>query len=56
MPTTVIRITLEDHDGGTRMVLTSTFPSLEDMERLVEMGMEEGLQQSMGQMDALLAD
>jgi uncharacterized protein YndB with AHSA1/START domain len=56
MPMTATRITLEDHGGGTRMVLTSTFPSLEDMERLVEMGMEEGLQQSMGQMDALLAE
>jgi uncharacterized protein YndB with AHSA1/START domain len=52
---TATRITLEDHGGGTRMVLTSTFPSLEDMERLIEMGVEEGLQQAMGQMDALLA-
>jgi hypothetical protein len=37
------------------MELASTFPSVEAMEQLVAMGMEEGIREAMGQMDALLA-
>jgi hypothetical protein len=36
------------------MILTSTFPTEEDMAKLIEMGMQEGLTLAMGQMDALL--
>ncbi len=54
MPTTTARIRLSEHGGGTRMEMRSTFASREEMERLAEMGMVEGLQQSVGQMDALL--
>ncbi len=46
---------LTEHDGGTRMELRSTFDSREQMEQLLSMGMDEGLQQAVGQMDALLA-
>ncbi|CAM5352658.1 SRPBCC family protein [Streptomyces pilosus] len=56
MPTTSVRVTLTEHDGGTRMELRSVFDTREQMERLAEMGMVEGLSQSVGQMDALLAD
>ncbi|GAB2880171.1 SRPBCC domain-containing protein [Streptomyces deserti] len=55
MPTTTARVRLTEHDGGTRMELRSVFDSREDMERLVNMGMVEGLQQAVGQIDALLA-
>lgn len=55
MPTTTVDVQLTEHDGGTRMQLRSTCASREDMEKLVEMGAVEGLQQSVGQMDALLA-
>jgi uncharacterized protein YndB with AHSA1/START domain len=55
MPTTSTRVTFEDQPGGTRMVMTSTFPSVEDMEKLIEMGMDEGIKAAMGQMDAILA-
>ena len=54
-PTTVIRMRLTTRDGGTRMELLSTFDSLEQMEQLIDMGMAEGMKQSVGQMDALLA-
>jgi uncharacterized protein YndB with AHSA1/START domain len=54
MPTNIMRMQLSDHDGGTRMELRSTFDSREQMEQMVTMGMAEGLQQSIGQMDALL--
>ena len=55
MPTTTMRVTLDERtDGGTRMVMVSTFGSLEHMEQLVEMGMEEGITAAVGQIDALL--
>jgi uncharacterized protein YndB with AHSA1/START domain len=55
MPITTVRVTLGERDnGGTRMELHATFDSREEMERLLGMGMLEGLQQSVGQMDALL--
>ena len=47
---------LTEHGGGTRMELRSVFESREQMEQLVSMGVVEGLQQAVGQMDALLAD
>lgn len=57
MPTTMTAVSLEDADGSgsrTRMTLRSKFPSLEAMEQMSEMGMEEGLRAAVGQMDALL--
>ncbi|MDP2291019.1 MAG: SRPBCC domain-containing protein [Actinomycetota bacterium] len=55
MPVTTTRVTLDEHaDGGTRMIVESTFPSDEALAQLVEMGMVEGLTEAMGQMDALL--
>lgn len=56
MPTTTARVQLTERDGGTRMEMRSTFGSLEQMEELEKRGMVEGLQQSVGQMDALLAE
>jgi uncharacterized protein YndB with AHSA1/START domain len=56
MPTTTVHMQLTEHEGGTRMELRSAFDSREQMEQLVSMGMTEGLQQAVGQMDALLAD
>ena len=41
--------------GGTAMTIASTFASAEDMERLVEMGQEEGMRQALGQTDSILA-
>jgi uncharacterized protein YndB with AHSA1/START domain len=55
MPTTTVRVLLTEHDGGTRMELRSAFNSREQMEQLVNMGVEEGLKQAVGQIDALLA-
>jgi uncharacterized protein YndB with AHSA1/START domain len=41
--------------AGTRVVLVSTFESAEQLQQMVEMGMEEGLKQAMAQIDGLLA-
>lgn len=56
MPITTTRMELTEHDGGTRMQLRSVFDSREQMDQLLSMGAAEGLQQAVGQMDALLAD
>ena len=49
-------VTLAEVDGRTRMIVRSTFESLEQLEQMVQMGMEEGMTQAMGQIDALLAE
>lgn len=55
MPTMRMRFTFEPHDGGTRMIVVTTFPSVEALEQLTAMGMEEGMRAAMGQIDAVLA-
>ena len=51
------RVTIEPIDGGrTRMSIESRFPSTEAMEQVLGMGMEEGLTQAVGQIDAILAE
>ncbi len=56
LPTTTMRVTIEAKpEGGTRMVTSSTFPSREAMEQMLEMGLEEGLSAAIGQIDAILA-
>jgi uncharacterized protein YndB with AHSA1/START domain len=56
MPTTTVRVRLTGHEGGTRMEMRSVFGSREHMDRLDRMGAIEVFQQTVGQMDALLAD
>lgn len=56
MPTMRMRFTFEPHDGGTRMVTVTTCPSLEALDQLLAMGMEEGMKAAMGQIDAVLAE
>ena len=55
MPIMTVRMQLSEHGGGTRMELRSVYDSREQMEQIINMGGVEGLQQSVGQMDALLA-
>ena len=38
------------------MSIESEFPTVEAMEQLAAMGMEDGLRQAVGQIDALLAE
>ena len=49
-------VTLEEQEGVTRMTTVMTFPSVEQLEQMVKMGMEEGMNQAMSQIDALLAE
>ena len=55
MPVTRMDVALSDDGGRTRMVMSSVFPSLEAMEQMVEMGMEEGITLAIGQIDGILA-
>ena len=55
LPMTLARVRIEGlAHGRTRMSIESVFPSVEAMEQLVGMGMEEGLTQAVGQIDAIL--
>ena len=57
LPSTESRVTIQEiGDGRTRMSILSVFPSLEAMEQVLAMGMEEGLTQAVGQIDAILAE
>jgi uncharacterized protein YndB with AHSA1/START domain len=57
LPDMTARVTIEPIDAGrTRMSIESRFPSTEAMEKLLTMGMEEGLTEAVGQIDAILAE
>jgi uncharacterized protein YndB with AHSA1/START domain len=55
MPVITVHVRLSERDDGTQMEIRSTYRSREDMDLIVELGGVEGLQQSVGQMDPLLA-
>jgi uncharacterized protein YndB with AHSA1/START domain len=55
MPTTRMELSLAERaGGGTTMTVVSTFPSTDAMKQMIEMGMEEGMREAMGQIDAVL--
>jgi uncharacterized protein YndB with AHSA1/START domain len=48
--------TLTPTEGGTRVVLVTTYRSTEQLQQMLDMGMEEGLKLAMGQIDGILAE
>ena len=57
MPITEARVTITALGGGrTRMSIESVFPDGAAMEQLLAMGMEQGLTEAVGQIDAILAE
>jgi uncharacterized protein YndB with AHSA1/START domain len=54
MPVSKVSVRLAERGGGTRMEMHWAFESREDMEKWVGFGSVEGLQDAVGQMDALL--
>ncbi len=48
-------VTIAEVDGTTTMSIESRFPDHEAMERAIEMEMEQGMTEALGQIDALLA-
>ena len=55
MPSMRMVFTFEPTSTGSRFTSVTHFPSVEAMERLVEMGMLEGLRSALGQLDGVLA-
>ena len=49
-------VTLDGDDKKTRMKMVSSFVSLEQLEEMAHMGMEEGMREALGQIDAILAE
>jgi uncharacterized protein YndB with AHSA1/START domain len=56
MPSMRMTFVFEETDGGSRLVTTTHFGSLEQLDQLLGMGMEEGMASAMGQIDDVLAD
>jgi uncharacterized protein YndB with AHSA1/START domain len=57
MPTTTTVVTMTERDGGgTVMTIEARFPSVEAMEQLIAMGMEEGMRAALGQINDILGD
>ncbi|HET9346967.1 MAG TPA: SRPBCC domain-containing protein [Candidatus Limnocylindrales bacterium] len=57
MPVNEARVSIEEiGNGRTRMTIQSIFADTAAMEQQIAMGMEEGLTQAVGQIDAILAE
>jgi len=57
LPQNNARIRIEEVAAGrTRMSIQTEFPSTEAMEQVLAMGMEQGLTEAVGQIDAILAE
>lgn len=56
MPSMRMTFSFEDTYGGSRLVTTTHFGSLDQLAQLLDMGMEEGMTSAMGQIDQVLAD
>ena len=56
LPSNEVRVTIVEAGERTRMSIASIFPSKAAMEQVLAMGMEVGLTQAVGQIDAILAE
>lgn len=56
MPSMRMTFSFEPTPSGSRLTTTTFFNSADELERLLDMGMEEGMQQAMSQIDAVLDD
>lgn len=56
MPSMRMVFAFERTPTGSRVITTTYFNTADELARLVEMGMQEGMKQAMGQMDLVLAD
>lgn len=56
MPATRADVTFSQEGTATLMTMTSTYATLEDLEKVLAMGMEEGITLAVGQIDGILAE
>lgn len=54
LPTTRTVVSIAEADGVTQMTIESHYPSRDAMNQALEMGVEQGITQALGQTDALL--
>lgn len=54
-PVSTMTVELSETPGGARMVTTSAYATAEELQTVLDMGMEEGSRSAAGQIDALLA-
>jgi uncharacterized protein YndB with AHSA1/START domain len=56
-PIAMMRVAIDDIGSGrTRMSIRNEFPSVKAMEQMIAMGMEQGMTEAVGQIDAILAE
>jgi uncharacterized protein YndB with AHSA1/START domain len=55
LPTGIVTVAIAEADGTTTMSIESRNGSREEMEQVLEMGVEQGMVEALGQIDALLA-
>lgn len=55
LPQQTFETTLSEEAGRTKVVIVVTYSSLEDLEKVLAMGMQEGLAMAQDQLEALLA-
>jgi uncharacterized protein YndB with AHSA1/START domain len=56
MPSVRMTFEFEATDAGSRLTTTTYFTTVDELDQLVTMGMEEGMRLAMGQIDGVLAD
>lgn len=56
LPSMRMVFTFEPAGNGSRLMIVTHFASVEAMQQLAEMGMEEGLRSALGQLDGVLAE
>lgn len=56
LPATRMAFVFEETSDGSRLITTSRFDSVDQLNQLVEMGMLEGMKEAMSQIDTVLAD
>ncbi len=56
LPSMRMVYTFESMESGSRLITATEFASREELEQLLEMGMEEGMSAAMAQIDAVLAE
>ena len=54
MPITEWLVVFEDEGAGTKITVTSTYTTKEDLEKIIEMGFQEGFSMGLNQLEALL--
>jgi uncharacterized protein YndB with AHSA1/START domain len=49
-------MTLEPAEGKTRMTVVTAFTDADQLQKMMEMGMQEGMREALGQIDGILAE